>query len=96
MKISAINNYCSNQMYKNTRPACVKTQTNSQIEQTPSFKGWRGATKGFGVLGAIGAGVGALVAIGTGAIIPTMIYFGVCNGIIGAAAGSHYEDNSGS
>jgi hypothetical protein len=93
MKIQAINNFylnkntINNRIKRGAEPAPIQTQTDSV-----SFKGTKNAIKGAAILGVAGAIVGAIVS-GGASIVPTMIYFGTCNGIIGAAAGSGVDDN---
>lgn len=96
MRISAINS---------TNVACTKSAMykskfmcetlNSPIEQpqqdTVNFKGIKGAAKGATVLGVLGAITGAVLSGGT-SVIATAIYFGVCNGVVGASLGHHFED----
>ncbi len=98
MRIQSINATYSNHGLSNVRKhAPVKRDVPEQgcpNGDCVSFKGWSGALKGFGVLGTLGAVVGAVVSGGT-LIVPTMLYFGVTNGAIGAVVGHDMEENSG-
>ncbi len=98
MKVSAINSYYARPCLKKSISKNFKeneTKTNNLPQDTVSFKGVKNALKGAGILGIAGAVVGAICSGGV-SIIPTMIYFGACNGLIGAAAGSQLEDDDSS
>ena len=95
MRISPISVMPANQSYTIQKKA-VKSESVPSFNQSSdsvSFKGWRGAGKGFTVMGALGAIAGAIVSGGT-SVIPTIIYFAACNGAIGAFAGHHIEEES--
>lgn len=94
MQVNAINHSYTrptlkNSVSKNTRVSLAKTNELKQDEV--SFKGAKNALKGAGILGIAGAVVGAICSGGV-SIIPTMIYFGVCNAAIGAMGGSQIDD----
>ena len=57
-----------------------------------SFKGAKNALKGAGIFGAIGAVTGAVIS-GGATLIPAIIYFAACDGLIGGIIGANIDDN---
>ena len=95
MRINPISVMPANQSYAYQKKAVKSDAIHSlnQSSDSVSFKGWESAAKGAKVMGILGAVAGAIVSGGT-SVIPTMIYFAACNGIIGAFAGHHIEEES--
>lgn len=95
MRINPVSVMSVKQNYAIQKKA-VKQEAHSSLTKSSdsvAFKGWGGAAKGASVMGVLGAVAGAIVSGGT-SVIPTIIYFAACNGIIGAFAGHHIEENS--
>ena len=94
MRVNAINMaYSKPTMKKSTVNNLKQDTVKDQLQaDTVSFKGSKNAVKGFCGLGILRAGVGAIVSGGT-SLLPTIAYFAITNGLIGAAAGAQLEDD---
>ena len=91
MRVSAI----QQKIYTNQMKHSGKKIYTPSNRQNISFNGWKGAAKGAGILGAIGAVTGAVtgaVLTGGASIIPTILYFAGADAVTGAMIGHTLEE----
>ena len=94
MKISPINNlYPSKANICNCRNNKISWSTYPSCQE-PSFRGVKGALKGFGIFGSAGALLGAVYSIGTDLLLPIALFFGFSAGIFGASLGHEDEERN--